>query len=89
MTVIISPQTLTKPVRKTVYIRDVREHRKLEMNRKLDEWDLSNVYNCDNAKDMVNRLKSPLSMLFDGCFPKMKVKSSSRESKNIRYRGVI
>ena len=68
MAVMISTQILAKPVRKTVYIRDVREHRKLEMDRKLAVRDWSDVYDCDNDEDMVkaaSKLKEDNTIAID------------------------
>ena len=54
MAILISPQTMSKPVRKTVYIRDVREHRKLAMDHMLEKWDWSDVLNCESIDDMTD-----------------------------------
>ena len=79
MAILISPQTMSKPVRKTVYIRDVREHRKLAMDHMLEKWDWSDVLNCENIDDMTDRHNCELLNLMNTCFPIIKVKTSSRD----------
>lgn len=79
MAIVVSPQTMSKPVRKTVYIRDVREHRKLAMDHMLEEWNWSDVLNCESIDDMIDRLNYDLLNLMNTCFPIIKVKTSSRD----------
>ena len=73
-------QILAKPTRKSVYIRDFREHRRLDIDRKLAEVDWYSLYDCDNVDDVVCKLEETLTMLFEEWFPKIKVKTSSRDT---------
>ena len=59
--------------------RDVREHRKVQMDRKLQdlEWDM--FFDCQNPSENVQKLNDTLGNMFDECFPLISVKMSSRD----------
>jgi hypothetical protein len=77
--VLIPPRITTKPVRKNVIFRDVREHRKVQMDRKLQdlEWDM--FFDCQNPSENVQKLNDTLGNMFDECFPLISIKMSSRD----------
>ena len=77
--VLVPPRITTKSVRKNVLFRDVREHRKLQMDRKLKnlEWDI--FFDCENPSENVQKLNDILSNMFDECFPLISIKMSSRD----------
>ena len=77
--VLIPPRITTKPVRKNVIFRDVREHRKVQMDRKLQdlEWDM--FFDCQNPSENVQKLNDALGNMFDECFPLISIKMSSRD----------
>ena len=50
------PRIVVKPVRKTVSFRDVREHRKLCMDKKMDLFDWEHITISDDPSENVRRL---------------------------------
>ena len=79
LTVMITPKVLAKPEGKHVYFRDVREHRKIDMENKLKECDWSSVYNTSDVDYAVTVLNELIVSLFNECFPLIRVKVSSRD----------
>ena len=79
LTVMITPKILAKPERKHVYFRDVREHRKIDMETKLKKSDWSSVYNTSGADQAVAASNELIVSLFNECFCLIKVKVSSRD----------
>ena len=73
------PRIVIKPFRKTVSFRDVREHRKLCMDKKMDQFDWERFTISDDPSDNVRRLSETLSLMFSECFPVIKVRMSSRD----------
>ena len=73
------PRIVLKPVRKTVSFRDVREHRKLCMAKKMDQFDWERFTICDDPSENVRRLSETLLLMFNECFPIIKVRISSRD----------
>ena len=61
----ITPKVLAKPERKHVYFRDVREHRKIDMENKLKECDWSSVYNTSDVDYAVTVLNELIVSLFN------------------------
>ena len=43
MAIVVNPQVLAEPERKYVCFRDVREHRKIKMEKKMAEYDWSTI----------------------------------------------
>ena len=44
LSIMVMPRIVTKPVRKTVSFRDVREHRKVCMDKKMDQFDWKHYF---------------------------------------------
>ena len=55
--VLVPPRITIKSVRENVLFLDVREHRKLQMDRKLKnlKWDI--FFDCQNPSENVQKLK--------------------------------
>ena len=53
LVVVVSPRHVIKPERKDVYFRDVRDHRKFSMTRKLETWDWNQIHDCNDVNDAV------------------------------------
>jgi hypothetical protein len=75
----VAPQTLAKAERKHVFFRDVREHRKIEMEKRLKEYNWTSVNNTRDASEAVSILTDAIGGMFNYCFPLIKVKVSSRD----------
>ena len=74
------PRIDVKPVRKTVSFRDViREHRKLCMDKKMDQFDCERFTISDDPSENVRRLGETLLLMLNECFPIIKVRISSRD----------
>ena len=73
----MTPQVKAKPMRKIAYARDTREHRKIQMDCKLAECDWSQVLVHNDVKDMVNELSDTLTLMYNECFPLIKIISRS------------
>ncbi len=69
----VAPQTLAKAERKHVFFRDVREHRKIEMEKKLKEYNWASVNNTRDASEAVYMLTDVIGRMYDDCFPLIKV----------------
>ena len=68
-----------KVTRKTVEFRDLREHNKLKMLRKMDDfqWDtITNGTTCPN--EMINNFYNKIWPIFDECFSVIKTRVFSR-----------
>lgn len=54
LAIMVSPQTLAKAERENVFFRDVREHRKIEMDKRLIEYNWAGVNrftdSCNNHR---------------------------------------
>ena len=68
-----------KPERKHVYFRDVREHRKINMEKCLPKCDWSSIYNTNDVDKATTLLNDKISSIFNECFPLIKVKVSTRD----------
>ena len=79
LAVLVLPRITSKPIRKFVYSRDVREHRKIEMERKLADFDWSSVSTNADLCESVRLFNGTLMTMFNDCFPLKKVKVSSRD----------
>jgi hypothetical protein len=75
----VAPQTLAKAERKHVLFRDVREHRKIEMEKRLKEYSWTSVNNTRDASEAVSILTDAIGSMYNHCFPLIKVKVSSRD----------
>jgi hypothetical protein len=54
MAIIVNRRVQAKPERKHVYFRDVREHRKINMEKSLQECHWSSIYNTNDVdKDKI------------------------------------
>ena len=79
LAVMVTPQTLAKAERKRVFFRDVREHRKIEMEKRLKEYNWTSVNNTMDASEAVSILTDAIGRMYNDCFPLIKVKVSSRD----------
>ena len=79
LAVLVLPRITSKPIRKFVYFRDVREHRKIEMERKLADFDWSSVSTNTDLCESVRLFNDTLMTMFNDCCPLKKVKVSSRD----------
>ena len=79
LAVMVAPQTLAKAEKKHVFFRDVREHRKIEMEKRLKEYNWTSVNNTRDASEAVSILTDAIGGMFNDCFPLIKVKVSSRD----------
>ena len=80
LAVLLKPVIKVKATRKTVEFRDLREHNKLKMLRKMDDfqWDtITNGTTCPN--EMINNFYNKIWPIFDECFPVIKTRVSSRD----------
>ena len=73
LSILVIPRIVVKPV------RDVREHRKLCMHKKMDQFDWERSTISDGPSDNVRRLSEALFLMFNECFPIIKVRMSSRD----------
>ena len=79
LSILVMPRIVVKPVRKTVSFRDVREHRQLCMDKKMDQFDWERFTISDDPSENVRRLSETLLLMFNECFPIIKVRISSRD----------
>ena len=78
LAVMVAPQILAKAERKHVFFRYVREHRKIEMEKRLKEYNWTSVNNTRDASEAVSILTDAIGGMYNDCFPLIKVKVSSR-----------
>ena len=78
LAVMVTPRIQAKPERKHVYFRDVRQHRKIDMENKLKFFDWSRVFSVNDVEEAVLLLNQEISLMFNESFPQIKVKTSSR-----------
>ena len=79
MAIVVNPQSLPKPERKYVCFRNVREHRKIKMEKKLAEYDWSTVANAQDLDTAACKLSDSILSLVNECFPQIKVRISSHD----------
>ena len=79
MAIVVNPQFLAKPERKYVCFRDVREHRKIKMEKKLAEYDWSTIASVQDLHIAACKLNDSILSLINECFPQIKVRISSRD----------
>ena len=80
LAVLLKPVVKVKATRKTVEFRDLREHNKLKMLRKMDDFQRDTITNgttCPN--EMINNFYNKIWPIFDECFPVVKTRVSSRD----------
>ena len=75
----VTPRIQTKPKRKHVYFRDVRQHRKIDMENKLKFFDCSKVFSANDVEEAVLLLNQEISLMFNESFPRIKVQMSSHD----------
>ena len=79
LAIILLPQTLAKAEREHVYFRDVREYRKIEMEKRLKECDWTGLDNTNDVNKSVSTLTNVIGNMFDDCFSA--VREECRKSK--------
>lgn len=79
LAVMVSPFIPAKPSRKHVYFRDVREHRKINMEKKLKDQNWSNINILNDPNEAVRTLNDTLQAMFNESFPLIGLKTSSRD----------
>ena len=79
LAVVVSPSIPAKPSRKHVSFRDTREHRKIDMDKKLDVHDWSIFDTLDDLTESAQLLNNTLWSMFNDSFPLITVKTSSRD----------
>ena len=79
LAVMVTPRIQAKPERKHVYFRDVRQHRKIDMENKLKFFDWSKIFSVNDVEEAVQLLNQEISLMFNESFPQIKVKTSSRD----------
>ena len=79
MAIIVNPCVQVKPERKHAFFRDVREHRKINMEKCLQKCDWSTIYNTNDVDKATTLLNDEISSIFYECFPLIKVKASTRD----------
>ena len=79
LSILIMLRIVDKPVRKTVSFRDAREHRKLRMDKKMDQFDWERFTISDDPGDNVRRLNESLFLMLNKRFPIIKVRILSRD----------
>ena len=62
LAVMVTPQTLAKAERKHVFFRDVREHRKIEMEKRLKEYNWTSVNNTWDASEAFSILTDAMDL---------------------------
>ena len=62
-----------------MFFRYVREHRKIEMEKRLKEYNWTSVNNTRDASEAVSILTDAIGGMYNDCFPLIKVKVSSRD----------
>ncbi len=80
LAVLLKPVVKAKATRKTVEFRDLREHNKLKMLRKMEDfqWDtISSGTSCPN--EMINNFYNKIWPIYEECFPIIKTRVSSRD----------
>lgn len=70
---------MVKPERKTVYSRDAKDYRKLEMKRELEAQDWSYIDGCDDVNEAVTLLNRIITSAFNNSFPLIEVKLSTQD----------
>ena len=79
LAIMVSPQTPAKAERENVFIRDVREHRKIEMDKRLKEHNWADVNDTNDVDEAVCTLSNVIENMFNDCFPLIKVRVSSKD----------
>ncbi len=78
--IIAYSRNIIKAKRTNSFFRDVREHRKLNMRKELENVDWSKITEYDQAPDeMIKQLYESLWPRFENNFPLIKVRTSSRD----------
>ena len=75
LAVMVTPRIQAKPERKHVYFRDVRQHRKIDMENKSKFFDWSKGFSVNDVEEAVLLLNQVISLMFNESFPQIKVKT--------------
>ena len=103
LSVIVSSNQPARPERRYVSLRDVREHRKLDLQHKLEAFDWSLIDSRVNLDEETNLLSDSLKRMHDESFPLIKILdiltrsslydasgiSTSRMDINTTYRKIL
>ena len=79
LSVMVSTNQPARPERRYVSLRDVRKHRKLDLQEKLEAFDWSLVDSCVNLDEATNLLSDSLKRMHDDSCTLIKIKVSSRD----------
>ena len=79
MVIVVNPQYLAKPKRKYVCFRNVREHRREKMEKKLAEYGWSTIASAQDIDTAACKLSDSILSLVNEGFPQIKVQISSRD----------
>ena len=79
LSILVLPRIVGKLVRKTAFFQDVREHRKLCIDKKMQQFDWERFTISDDHSGNVRRLSEALFLMFNNCFPIIKERMSSRD----------
>ena len=72
LAITVTPRVAAKPDMSFVYFRDVRAHRKIQMEHKLEAYVWSNALSCDDITEAIQLLENTLKKIFNDCFPLIK-----------------
>ena len=72
MVIVVNPQFLANP-KESVCFRDVCEHRKIKMEKKLAEYDWTTIASVQNIDNAAYKLGDSILSLVNECFPQIKV----------------
>ena len=64
------------PIQVLDYFRDVRQHRKIDMENKLKFFYWSKVFSVNDVEEAVLLPNQEISLMFNESFPRIKVKTS-------------
>ena len=79
LAIMVSPQTPSNTERENVFIRDVREHRKIEMDKRMKKYNWADVNNANDVDAVVCTSSNVIGNMFNDCFPLTKVRVSSKD----------
>ena len=78
--VLVYPREVVKADRREIFFRDVRCHNQIKMMRELEHVDWDVITSREKTSDeMVNTFYEIIYPLFEKCFPRIRVKLSSRD----------
>ena len=74
----VLPQTSAKAERENVFIKDVREHREIEMDKRLKEYNWADANNTNDVGEAVCTLSNVIGSMFNDCFPLLRSESRQK-----------